>query len=154
MSVFIAISVVDTFALLHQFDTSLTYIVAKAFNSYWSLTHYNVACKLLWWMSATSQICSSYFILIVTLERFVSVRFPLQRAVICTKRRINAAIVMILVVAITATVYEPYYYATYRRYGSIHPICFCLPTDLYKETKSFKCFKAKLKHITIVRYKL
>ena len=119
MSAFIAISVVDTFALEDEFDKSVIDLLSKtSIGIYWSLTTYLVGCKLLPWIRTISQICSSYFILIVTLERFVSVRFPLKRAVICTKRRINAAIVMILVVAIAATVYEPYYYVTYEHYHS------------------------------------
>ena len=112
MSVFIAISVVDTFALRKQFDELLRNIL-YVFRIWWSLSYYNVACKLLQWIETLSQICSAYLVLLFTLERFISVRFPLKRAVICTKRRVNVAIIIIVVIAALATVYEPYYYETY-----------------------------------------
>ena len=106
MSVFIAISVVDTFALVNQFEM----FVMLASQSLTSLKNFLVGCKMMNWISALSQICSSYFVLLFTIERFISVRFPLKRAIICTKRRINIAIVGIVVVAALATAYELYYY--------------------------------------------
>ena len=120
MSVFIAISVVDTFALRKQFEELLRNILYDVFRFWWSLNNYNVTCKLLQWIETLSQICSAYLILLFTLERFISVRFPLKRAVICTKRRVNVAIIIIVVIAALATVYEPYYYETYRVGSTIH----------------------------------
>ena len=105
MSVFIAISVVDIFALEQQFER----FMQAASLSAWTLKSYLPICKMLMWISALSQICSSYFVLLFTIERFISVRFPLKRAIICTKRRINIAIVGIVVVAALTTVYELYY---------------------------------------------
>ena len=104
MSVFIAISVVDTFALQRQFDLLLQLITEK------TLRNYLTGCKMLHWISTISQICSAYFVLLFTIERFISVRFPLKRAIICTKRRINVAIVGIVVVAALAASYELHYY--------------------------------------------
>jgi len=118
MSVFIAISVVDTFALKDQFDQLLLDVLYNHYYIWWSLNYYNVACKLLEWIETLSQICSAYLVLLFTLERFISVRFPLKRAVICTKRRVNVAIIVIVVTAALATVYEPYYYETYRIHRS------------------------------------
>ena len=104
MSVFIAISVVDTFALAKQFETLMMY------NEMTSATQSDAGCKMINWISTLSQICSSYFVLLFTIERFISVRFPLKRSIICTKRRINIAIVSIVVVAALAAVYELYYH--------------------------------------------
>ena len=120
MSVFIAISVVDTFALRKQFEELLRNMLYDISRVYWSLNYYNFTCKLLQWIETLSQICSAYFVLLFTLERFISVRFPLKRAVICTKRRVNVAIIIIVVIAALATVYEPYYYETYRVGSTIH----------------------------------
>ena len=106
MSVFIAISVVDTFALVNQFEM----FVILASQSLTSLKNFLVGCKMMNWISTLSQICSSYFVLLFTIERFISVRFPLKRAIICTKRRINIAIVSIVVGAALTTAYELYYY--------------------------------------------
>jgi len=110
MSVFIAISVFDTLALRSQFNDLLsTYILQRYFGIHWSLEHYEAGCKLFRWIQTCSQVCSSYLVLLFTLERFVSVRFPLKRATICTKRRINTAIISIVVVALLMTSYVPYY---------------------------------------------
>jgi len=125
MSVFIAISVVDTFALRLQFDELLRNMLYDLFGIWWSLNYYNVACKMLQWIETLSQICSAYFVLLFTLERFISVRFPLKRVVICTKRRVNVAIIIIIVSVALATVYEPYYYETYLTpIGTTH-LCHC-----------------------------
>ena len=106
MSVFIAISVVDTLALENQFERLIKGTSKK------SVRNYLAGCKIMQWISTMSQICSSYFVLLFTIERFISVRFPLKRAIICTKHRINVAIVGIFVVAALATVYELYYLVT------------------------------------------
>jgi len=114
MSVFVAISVVDTWALIPQFDKLVDYIL-DMYDIHWSLKHYDATCKLLSWLTATSQICSSYLALLFTLERFISVRFPLKRAIICTKRRITTAIISIVVVAGLMASYEFYFKQTYKK---------------------------------------
>jgi len=121
MSVFIAISVVDTFALEKQFDA---FMVAVS-NSYKSLKNYLAGCKMMYWIPTTSEICSAYFVLLFTIERFISVRFPLKRAIICTKRRINFAIVGIVVVATLAASYELHYHELSRP-RKIFSLCFGL----------------------------
>jgi len=110
MSVFIAISVVDTFALIKEWDTLLNEFILNKYWFGWSLTYYEAGCKLLNWINVTSQFCSSYFVLLFTLERLISVRFPLKRAVICTKRRISTAIISIIVVAALVSVYALYFF--------------------------------------------
>ena len=112
MSVFIAISVVDTFALMDQFDMLVIYARKLSAGKSETLKNLLAGCKMMYWILTTSQICSSYFVMLFTIERFISVRFPLKRAIICTKRRINVAIVGIVVVAALAAVYELYYYET------------------------------------------
>jgi len=112
MSVFIAISVVDTFALMDQFDMLVIYARKLSAGKSETLKNLLAGCKMMYWILTTSQICSSYFVMLFTIERFISVRFPLKRAIICTKRRINVTIVGIVVVAALAAVYELYYYET------------------------------------------
>jgi len=120
MSVFIAISVVDTFSLRNQFETLLTQYILKPQGLRWSLMHYEFGCRLLPWLSTTSQVCSSYFVLLFTLERFISVRFPLKRASICTKRRINIAIFGIVVIAGLMSSFALYFYRIHRARGTTH----------------------------------
>ena len=81
--VFVALSVVDTFALTSRFDMILKSISLKL-----SLFTYNVGCQLFTWIREFSQVCSSYLLLVSTIERFVSLKFPLKRAVICSGRRL------------------------------------------------------------------
>ena len=120
MSVFIAISVVDTFALENQFERLIKVAVIK------SVRNFLFGCKIMQWIWTTSQICSSYFVLLFTIERFISVRFPLKRAIICTKRRINVAIVGIVVIAAVATVYELHYlYILYPRKICCNVVLLC-----------------------------
>ena len=109
MSVFVAISVVDTFALENQFETFVMY----AGKTTATLKQSEFGCRMMHWISTLSQICSSYFVLLFTIERFISVRFPLKRAIMCTKCRINMAIVSIVVVAALTAAYELHYYKVY-----------------------------------------
>ena len=88
--VFVAFSVVDTFALTSRFDMILRSISLKL-----SLFTYNVGCQLFTWIREFCQVCSSYLLLLSTIERFVSLRFPLKRAIICSGRRIRIAVLCI-----------------------------------------------------------
>jgi len=105
MSVFIALSVVDTIALEAQFD----HFLRKTVGTSWSWTDYDGTCQLIRWIVTTSQVCSAYFVLLFTIERFISVRYPLKRAIFCTKRRINAAILGIVVGCAFISAYELYF---------------------------------------------
>jgi len=114
MSVFIAISIVDTFALSNVIDRLVKYHIAyRVFRTHWSMTMNTAGCKILKWLVSVCQVCSSQLVLLFTLERFISVRFPLKRAIICTKRRINIAIVSIVVIACLTMSYNLYYYVTW-----------------------------------------
>jgi len=115
MSVFIAISIVDTWALMFQFEWLVYDISVAYYKTPWKLSFYMATCKLMVWVKTASQICSAYFVLLFTLERFISVRFPLKRASICTRRRISIAIISIVVVALLMTTYELYFYETYHQ---------------------------------------
>jgi len=114
MSVFIALSVIDTIALIDEYDILVKhFITRKLFNVIWSLSMYDAGCKISKWLVSVGQTCSSQLVLLFTLERFISVRFPLKRAIICTKRRINIAIVSIVIVACLTMTYKLYYFENY-----------------------------------------
>ena len=130
MSVFIAISVVDTFALENQFDA---FMLAVS-DSYKSLKNFVAGCKMMHWIPAMSQICSSYFVLLFTVERFISVRFPLKRAIICTKRRINFAVVSIVVIAAVVASYELH---CYEIFSFRSKISFCVLVSQLSKTRHF-----------------
>ena len=99
--VFVALSVVDTFALTPQFTGLITYISRKL-----ALTRYHIGCQALTWIPNFCQICSSYLVLLYTIERFVSVRFPLKRAIICSGRRMRIAVLCIFIFAPVSQIYD------------------------------------------------
>lgn len=100
MLIFIAISIVDTFSLINQFHSAFNLATGMR-----SILKFDAVCRLFKWIQAVSQDCSSYFSLAYTAERFVSVRFPLQRAVMCTRRRILMAMAAITVLSLLAEIY-------------------------------------------------
>jgi len=110
MSVFIAISVVDTLALRHTWEIAIKRWTRSTFR----LTKNVVGCKLSHWIETISQVCSAHFVLLFTIERLISVRYPLKRAIICTRHRINSAIVIIVIIAALATTFELYYFDIYK----------------------------------------
>ena len=101
--VFVSLSVVDTLALILKFDTFLTGI---GLSKNMALRYYVVGCQVLNWLESCGQVCSSYFILLYTFERFISVRFPLKRAIICSGRRVRIAFLCILVLFPISQVYD------------------------------------------------
>ena len=103
--VFISLSVVDTFALSLRFNDIMLYISRKA-----ALMYYDVGCQLIYWLHSCGQVCSSYLVLLYTFERFISVRYPLKRAIICSERRVRMAVLCILVFIPVSQIYYLYFY--------------------------------------------
>jgi len=98
--VFVALSVVDTFALTDKFSKFMYSISFRL-----DLVRYNIGCQVFKWIENFCQVCSSYLVLLYTIERFVSVRFPLKRAIICSGRRIRIAVLCIFVFAPVSQIY-------------------------------------------------
>ena len=110
MAVFVAISVVDTFALIEQFHAAVNYLAPGR-----SILRFRAACRIFMWVELASQDCSAYLALLYTAERFISVLFPLRRAVICTQRRILAAMFIIFVLCFAL---ESYVWFLYDVFGT------------------------------------
>ena len=98
--VFVAVSVVDTFAITPRF-MYLSYLISRNL----ALNRYNIGCQVFKWIENFSPVCSSYLVLLYTIERFVSVRFPLKRAIICSGRRIRIAVLCIFIFAPVSQIY-------------------------------------------------
>jgi hypothetical protein len=107
MLVFICLSVVETFALSRFFDAAIN---PNAIKSIGTVTNYRAGCKILNWIAGFCQMCSSWYVLLFSVERFISVRFPLKRAVIWTRKRTNMAIVAITVTMAVLETYLLYFY--------------------------------------------
>ena len=65
-------------------------------------------CRIINYINDTGRDCSSYFVLILTLDRFVAVKFPLQRKLWVTSTRVILAMVAVTVCAALAETYQPY----------------------------------------------
>jgi len=99
--IFVTLSVVDTFALIPRF-LYLTSSISRNL----ALIRYNIGCQVFKWIENFCPICSSYLVLLYTVERFVSVRFPLKRAIICSGRRIRIAVLCIFIFAPVSQIYN------------------------------------------------
>jgi len=97
---FVSLSVADTFALTLNFDRFVFYI-----NRYMYLRQYRSGCQVLNWLGSCGQVWSSYLVLLYTFERFISVRYPLKRAIICSARRVRIALLSILVFIPVSQIY-------------------------------------------------
>ena len=84
-----------------SFDYLVTFVAKIG-----SLLGFDVACRLIRWLAATAQDCSAYFALLYTAERFISVRYPLKRAVICTRRSLHIAIACVVVFTVALEVFN------------------------------------------------
>jgi len=104
--VFVVMSVVDTFSLTEYFNVMLSSFLYN----YWSLENWDAGCEILKWIGYSSQVCSSYYVLLFTMERFISVRFPLKRAVIWTRKRTHIAIVAIFLIAALSMTYHLHFW--------------------------------------------
>lgn len=100
ITILIILCVVDTLALAKRFS-----FFVQAF-SHWSVLPNDVGCKGLYWVMNVSQDWSSWLSVIYTVERFISVRWPMKVKVICSRKRILVAIVMSLMVSCLMEVYQ------------------------------------------------
>ena len=67
-------------------DSVFLAVTLASRHGYW-YNNNDFCCKLLNYYASVSKVSSLYFVLLFTFERFVSVRFPLKRAMICSRRR-------------------------------------------------------------------
>ena len=115
--VFVCLSVVDTFALTLSFNRFVSRIISRKM----SLTRYNVGCQVLNWLGGCGQVCSSYLVLLYTFERFISVRYPLKRAIICSARRVRIAVLCILVFIPASQIYYLFLFSSVGRSCTVRP---------------------------------
>lgn len=77
----------------------------------WKLSlmqHTEVGCRGIQYINSIARDCSSYFILIFTVDRYISVRFPLQKAIWVTRQRVLKVMATILLVSLVVEAYVPY----------------------------------------------
>ncbi|ELU13554.1 hypothetical protein CAPTEDRAFT_218252 [Capitella teleta] len=90
--VLLALSIADPLATLVSTD----YIIWATLGYSWA-QNTNIGCKLIPYFRIVARDCSNVFCLLVAFERFISVYFPLQVSLWCTRKRMKIAIVCIFV---------------------------------------------------------
>lgn len=99
------LAVADTLSLVSAMDFGIYF---------WSDREYSVmqstepGCRGIQYVNSLARDCSSYFIVIFTIDRFVSVRFPLQKSIWITPKRVEMAMFVTFLCAAVAEIYQPY----------------------------------------------
>jgi len=114
--VFVCLSVIDTFALARVFNTYIVLMISRKM----ALLYFNVGCQMINWIQDFCRICSGWLVLLYTFERFISVRFPLKRAMICSRRRMRIALLCILVLVPVSEMYDLILFK--KRYSSCYVV--------------------------------
>lgn len=71
-----------TISFLHPFNRPITIKLAKL-----DIRSYSeIGCKVFFWFWKTAKMTSSWFVVMITTERFIAVWMPLRVKLICTKR--------------------------------------------------------------------
>ena len=104
-NILIALAVSDMLSLSNNLDFSI-FLWSDYKYSFMQFT--NVGCKLTIYLANSARDWSSYLILLFTVDRFIAVWFPMKRSVIMTKRRVNIAIGLILVMGLLMESYLPF----------------------------------------------
>ena len=80
---------------------------------YWTGTNVSkssmAGCKIMHYIGNIARDCSNYIVLGFTIDRFISVRVPLKKRLWITKSRVQAYLVLLVVMFATMEAYVPYY---------------------------------------------
>ena len=96
-----ALAVADIFAMTLQWSL----LVGKYGDFY--LHNVPILCDIVYYLTYAGRTCSSWFVLVFTMERFVAVRFPLMRASLLTRTRMH---IILLTVTVGCLVSQVYYF--------------------------------------------
>ena len=100
-----ALALSDIFSLFSSMD--FTVFFATDYTK--SLTLTKVGCELVQYITNVARDCSSYIILTFTVDRFLSVKFPLKKSLWVTRRRVLVLISLFIPVFAAMESYVPYY---------------------------------------------
>lgn len=92
--------VVDTLSLIKRFSFCFQQY------SLWFVLKGDPGCRGASWLMNVSQDWASWLSVIYTVERFVSVRWPMKVKVVCSRKRVLVAIVMSLMVSCVMEIYQ------------------------------------------------
>ena len=90
-----------------EMDVAIYYMTDYKYNSFSQRT--NFGCRVSEYLTKIARDCSSYIVLAFTIDRFVSVKFPLKKSLWITKRRVEVTLLVFVIIFATAESYVPYY---------------------------------------------
>ena len=94
-----ALAVADIFALTLEWSSLIRYHTAFGLHDKY------VFCDLIVYLTYVCRPCSSWYVFIFTLERFISVKFPLKKATIVTKPRLRITLAILTICCFISQMY-------------------------------------------------
>ncbi|XP_041348859.1 galanin-like G-protein coupled receptor npr-9 [Gigantopelta aegis] len=89
----------------------------------------DVSCKVFFTLFRTSKMCSSWFVVLVCLERLIAVWLPMRAHTICTKRN---AVISLTVVLVTIITLNSFWSFTSRVVGNVCLVSYTYPAIVLK----------------------
>lgn len=99
------LAVTDTLATISAMDFCIFFWSDHKFSL---MQHTSVGCNCIQYISGIARDCSSYFILIFTVDRFLSVQYPVEKTTWVTKKRVQIVMVTVVLCSCVAECYRPY----------------------------------------------
>lgn len=99
------LAVTDTLATINAMDFSIFKWSGRKFSL---LQHTSFGCNCIQYISGIARDCSCYFILLFTVDRFLSVQYPVEKTVWVTKKRVQIAMATVVLCSFVAECYRPY----------------------------------------------
>ena len=82
-----------------------------------------VLCDIVYYVTYSGRTCSSWFVFLFTMERFVAVRFPLRKAILLTRRRMAIIIITLTSCCLVSQVYFIVIMNANSRYDGLGEYC-------------------------------
>ena len=96
----LGLAIADTLSLLSTMDVAVHFLTEHSW-----MQHTAIGCKLIQYVTSVARDSSSFITLTFTIDRFVAVQFPLERASLMTRRRVQIAMVAIVLLSATFETY-------------------------------------------------
>ena len=99
-----ALAVADILSLINMMDFAIFFWTGHKYSFQQST---DVGCKLIQYIANTARNCSSYFILGFTIDRFLSIWFPMNRRNVISTKRVAIAMAITVVLSAVTEIYMP-----------------------------------------------
>ena len=62
--------------------------------------NYNVLCRFRWFVLSVSQLCSTWLLIIISIDRWIRTRFPFKAGTLCTPKKALLVVAILIIVAV------------------------------------------------------